>query len=141
MYVCGKTKRRKRTIKALAIDTLFKKEALSCRINSTLFFVNTKLLILKCCHDVLRLRADAVFSAPDANTAGDVVAGAAPLMTTPRTLVESIGNPADWPHLATVCMAAELEVNACLLSKLKVVGLMVEEDGVYVGVKSVKLRV
>ena len=51
------------------------------------------LVVTKCGYNVFRLRADAELATPDADAAGDVVAGAAALVPAPRTLIERICDP------------------------------------------------
>ena len=80
-------------------------------------------------NDVLGLGADAELAAPDAEAGGDVVVSVSALVAAPRALVDVVSNPGDGPYLATVGVTAELEVYAGLLGMVKMVGLMVEQDG------------
>ena len=50
------------------------------------------------------------------------------LVTTPRTFIDMIGNPGNWPHLSSMGMATQLEVDACLLGTIEVIGLVVEDN-------------
>ena len=81
-------------------------------------------------YDVFGTGADAELAAPDAETAADVVAGMAAAVLAEGTLVDGIGNPRDGPYLAVVGMAAELEIDTGLFGLFKVVGLVVEDDGI-----------
>ncbi len=82
--------------------------------------------------DVFGLGADAVFAAPDADAAADVVTGGLSLPWPEGAFVDGIGNPGDGPYLAVVGVSAELEVDAAELCLFEVVWLVVEQDGVVV---------
>ena len=90
--------------------------------------------IIYCGYDVFRTCADAIFPTPDTQSGTDVVACVAALMRTERTLIHRIGNPGDRPHLPVVGVAAELEVYASLFCQLQVVGLVVQQYGVFLHV-------
>jgi hypothetical protein len=49
-------------------------------------------------------------------------------MTTPRTLIDMVGNPGDRPHLSAMGMSTQLEVDAGGLCTIQVVRLVVEEN-------------
>ena len=75
------------------------------------------------------MRADAEFSAPDANSTCHVKLGSSSLAESVSILVHSVFYPADGPHLSVVGVSAELEVHACLFGEFQIVGLVVEENG------------
>ena len=49
-----------------------------------------------------------------------------------------MGDERDGPHLSLVRVSAKLEVDAALLRQFQVVGLVVEQDGVFVHVGSLR---
>ena len=87
------------------------------------------------CHDILRLCANTESPTPDAKARGNVVLRLSTPMAAPRTFEYQVRNPRNGPYLSTMCVAAQLEVDARLLCFGKVVWLMVEEDGVGGGLR------
>ena len=75
---------------------------------------------------------NAVLTAPDAQSAADVVVGGAPLVRTESTFVDVFGNPRDGPHLTMMGVAAELEVDLMTLGLIKMIGLMIERSADFI---------
>ncbi len=55
----------------------------------------------------------------------------ASLVTAESLFVDVFGNPTDGPYLSVVGVAAELEIDACSFGLFQVIGLVVEQDGVF----------
>lgn len=83
-------------------------------------------------HDhILGTGADTELTAPDAETTGDVIVGAAPLVRTEGTLVDMFRDPRDGPDLSVMGVATELEVYLLALCLIQMVRLVVEQDTVF----------
>ena len=82
---------------------------------------------------VLGAGTNADLGSPDAQARTHIVAGASTLVMAPGLLIHGVGEPVAGPDLSTVCVAAELEVNARSLGLFQVVGLVVQEDGKTIG--------
>ncbi len=78
--------------------------------------------------EILGAGAEADLRAPDAEAGGDVVAGMAAGMRTPRLFIHGIGDPVGGPDLAAMGMAAELEVDAGGFGFFQMERLMIQQD-------------
>lgn len=89
------------------------------------------MLLLNRYDTIFGLRADAEFSTPNAYATRHIVVGFSPRMRTISLFIEGAFNPVDGPHLAIVGVSAELKIDVLSLGCLQMVGLMVEQNGVW----------
>lgn len=92
------------------------------------------IIVLSVCQrddDILRASTDAELTAPEANTAGNIIVGATSLVRAESALIDMFRDPRNGPNLSVMGMTTELEVNLLTLSLIQMIRLMIEQDAVF----------